>query len=232
VPSKNGGKRSKAHALLEEGTLNPAGQVRNAAPRFRREGPGDECRGTIRGIQTYVLSSQGKLRGDRNRGACTKEARSAQPPQASRQSFDVSPDSSRAGRADPRAKAGCGDSAGVRYRRASKDDRASAWRKKNSEVKPGAMEKSSVWHAPSILAQYETLRMAALGEPLPPESRSGLGLFLRRGMWAWVRAVADARNTVQPTCSLGLTSIASHQRKSVIQIFAAMALNTDYRRAQ
>jgi hypothetical protein len=95
------------------------------------------------------------------------------------------------------------------------------------------MEKISAWHPPSILAQYETLRMAALGEPLLPESRSGLGLFLRRGMWAWVRAVADARNTVmQPTCSPGLTSIASHQRKSVLQIFAAMVLNTDYRRAQ
>jgi hypothetical protein len=95
------------------------------------------------------------------------------------------------------------------------------------------MEKISAWHPPSILAQYETLRMAALGEPLPPESRSDLGLFLRRGMWAWVRAVADARNTVQSTTrSPALTSIASHQRKSVIQIFAAMALNTDYRRAQ
>ena len=94
------------------------------------------------------------------------------------------------------------------------------------------MEKISAWHPPSILAQYETLRMAALGEPLPPESRSGLGLFLRRGMWAWVRAVADTRNTVHLTSSPGLTSIASHQRKSVIQIFAAMALNTDHRRAQ
>jgi hypothetical protein len=94
------------------------------------------------------------------------------------------------------------------------------------------MEKSSAGPAPSILAQYETLRMAALGEPLPPESRSGLALFLRRGMRAWVRAVADATNTAQPTCSPSLTSIPSHQRKSVIQIFAAMALNTDYRRAQ
>jgi transposase len=35
----------------------------------------------------------------------------------------------------------------------------------------------------AIAAQYEVLRMAALGEALPPMARSGLMLFLRRGMW-------------------------------------------------
>jgi hypothetical protein len=42
----------------------------------------------------------------------------------------------------------------------------------------------------SIAAQYETLRMAALGEILPPEARSGLMLFLCRGMWGWARTLA------------------------------------------
>ena len=31
--------------------------------------------------------------------------------------------------------------------------------------------------------------MAALGEALPPEVRSGLMLFLRRGMWGWARTL-------------------------------------------
>jgi hypothetical protein len=44
--------------------------------------------------------------------------------------------------------------------------------------------------ASTLIAQYETLRMAMLGEALPPEARSGLMLFLRRGMWGWARSLA------------------------------------------
>jgi hypothetical protein len=84
----------------------------------------------------------------------------------------------------------------------------------------------------SIAAQYEKLRLAAVGEPLPPEARSGLGLFLRKGMWVWARALADDNNYKHTTCSPSSTSIASHQHKAVIQIFAAMALNNSYRRMQ
>lgn len=42
----------------------------------------------------------------------------------------------------------------------------------------------------TIAAQYEALRVAALGEALPPEARSGLMLFLRRGMWGWALSLA------------------------------------------
>jgi len=35
----------------------------------------------------------------------------------------------------------------------------------------------------AIAARYEALRAAAFGDGLPPEARSGLTLFLRRGMW-------------------------------------------------
>jgi hypothetical protein len=73
--------------------------------------------------------------------------------------------------------------------------------------------------------------MAALGEPLPPESRNGLSLFLRKGMWAWAQTLAVDNNHKHPICLSSSTSIASHQHKAVIQIFAAMAL-TDYRRTQ
>ena len=41
-----------------------------------------------------------------------------------------------------------------------------------------------------VVAQYEALRGAVLGDALPPEARTGLLLFLRRGMSGWARAVA------------------------------------------
>ena len=47
-----------------------------------------------------------------------------------------------------------------------------------------------------IAAQYEVLRGAALGHVLPPEARSGLALFLRRGMWGWARALAPVAPVV------------------------------------
>ena len=84
----------------------------------------------------------------------------------------------------------------------------------------------------SIAARYETLRMAALGEPLPVEARSGLGLFLRRGMWGWARALAAPRALAQPACSPSSGSAVPYPHQSVIQVFAAMALNINDRRAQ
>ena len=44
---------------------------------------------------------------------------------------------------------------------------------------------------PSIVVRYETLRDGALGQPIAPEHRNGLVVLLRRGMWAWVRAISD-----------------------------------------
>ena len=41
----------------------------------------------------------------------------------------------------------------------------------------------------TIVAQYETLRSAMLGEALPPVARSGLIVFLRHGMWEWARTL-------------------------------------------
>ena len=54
---------------------------------------------------------------------------------------------------------------------------------------------------PIVVTQYETLRRAALGEGLPVEARSGLTLFLRRGMWGWARAIATATAARQPARS-------------------------------
>jgi hypothetical protein len=85
--------------------------------------------------------------------------------------------------------------------------------------------------AASVIAKYESLRGAALGAALPPEARSGLALFLRRGMWSWTRALATAnvsRHAIWPASS---DSTGPHERKAVIQLFAAMAMNPDKRGA-
>lgn len=99
-------------------------------------------------------------------------------------------------------------------------------------MKSGATEKRLDGSPSSILGQYEALRRAALGEPLPPEARSGLGLFIRKGMWAWARALVIGPDRECPACSSSSTAISSRPHKAVIQIFAAMALNANYRRAQ
>jgi hypothetical protein len=81
----------------------------------------------------------------------------------------------------------------------------------------------------SIVEQYETLRRAALGQALPPESRCGLLLFLRRGMWGWARAlVSPNANVPQPrSYSPSLNFNATNESRAIIHIFAAMAMNAD-----
>lgn len=83
--------------------------------------------------------------------------------------------------------------------------------------------------AASLIAKYESLRGAALGAALPPEARSGLALFLRRGMWSWTRTLATANVSRQPIWPVSSESTAPHQRKAIIQLFAAMAINPDKR---
>jgi hypothetical protein len=81
-------------------------------------------------------------------------------------------------------------------------------------------------------AQYEILRMAALGEALPPEARNGLMLFLRRGMWGWARTLAAPSVCENPTRAPPLSSPAPCQRETVMYILAAMAMNPLGRRTQ
>jgi hypothetical protein len=76
----------------------------------------------------------------------------------------------------------------------------------------------------SVVTQYETLRRAALGEALPPEARRGLTLFLGRGMWGWAQAVATICVLQQPTCSRTSNAKAPEECRTVIHIFAAMAI--------
>jgi hypothetical protein len=94
----------------------------------------------------------------------------------------------------------------------------------------GAAEDSA--RPSSVAAQYEILRMAALGEALPPEARSGLMLFLRRGMWGWARTLAAPSVCENPTHAPPLSSPAPCKRETVMYILAAMAMNTLGRRTQ
>jgi len=79
-----------------------------------------------------------------------------------------------------------------------------------------------------VVAQYEALRRAALGQALPPEARCGLLVFLRRGMWGWVRAMAMADANVSPpqSCSASLNGVPADESRALIHVFAAMAMNT------
>ena len=79
--------------------------------------------------------------------------------------------------------------------------------------------------------QYETLRTAALGEGMPLEARSGLALFLRRGMWGWAQAAAIPTRTQQPTRSRFASLSAADEHRAVIHLFAAMAMKSTNPRA-
>ncbi len=83
----------------------------------------------------------------------------------------------------------------------------------------------------TVAAQYETLRMVALGEAVPPEARSGLMLFLSRGMWGWARTLAAQSVRIEPGPSPSPSSTAPSEREAVIRVLAAMAITTHDRSA-
>jgi len=94
----------------------------------------------------------------------------------------------------------------------------------------GAAETLSL-HPSTVRAQYEILRMASLGEALPPEARSGLMLFLRRGMWGWARTLAAPTAPQEPTHASSPSPTVPREREAVIHLLAQMAMNTHERRA-
>jgi hypothetical protein len=79
---------------------------------------------------------------------------------------------------------------------------------------------------PDVVTEYETLRRAALGDALPLNARAGLMLFLRRGLWGWARALATMTAFEQPTGSRPASWKAPEEYRTVIHIFAALAIRT------
>lgn len=84
----------------------------------------------------------------------------------------------------------------------------------------------------AITDQYEVLRGAALGEVLPLKARSGLMLFLRRGMWGWAQALTTAANSprVQICPSSGAWS-AHGEHSAIVRVLATIAMNIHERRS-
>jgi hypothetical protein len=74
--------------------------------------------------------------------------------------------------------------------------------------------------------------MAGLGDALPPESRSGLALFLRRGMWGWARTLAATGSWTTPLLATAINPAEPSGRSAVVQVLAVMVMNVDSRRAQ
>ena len=83
----------------------------------------------------------------------------------------------------------------------------------------------------AIAAQYEVLRVAALGEMLPPTARSGLMLFLRRGMWGWAQTLATGSLTPGPIYASSLTRPVRNEHTAVVHVLATIAMSTHDRRS-
>jgi hypothetical protein len=85
---------------------------------------------------------------------------------------------------------------------------------------------------PAIADQYEVLRSAALGEVLPLKARSGLMLFLRRGMWGWARALPAAASPDQEQFYPSSATRPAHgELSAVVHVLATIAMSIHQRRA-
>ncbi|MFY9830517.1 MAG: hypothetical protein WAK69_18330 [Rhodoplanes sp.] len=82
----------------------------------------------------------------------------------------------------------------------------------------------------SVVAQYETLRAAALGDVLPLEGRSGLMVFLRRGMFGWARRLSDATTQRQPAAASRSDPRKPGEQNAIVYVFASLATKVDDRR--
>jgi hypothetical protein len=207
-----------------------AGQIRDAAPRNRREGLCGQRDGGIRRVETNVLPDQDQLRGSGDRRPGAQEEGSARSAQTSGRSVGVYSRATGDGRADSSTPAGPASRSEIPSQCSPEDDRASGRGKKNRALTPIGVDGPD---RPGVVSQYEALRNAALGHPLPPEARYGLMLFLRRGMWAWTRVMAVPRTSTPqgPRHRASLSFATPDESRSVIHVFAAMAMNTELRGA-
>lgn len=103
-------------------------------------------------------------------------------------------------------------------------------KKKHQSHDSDRLEHSSV--ACVAAARYEALREAALGQALPPTARSGLVLFLRRGMWAWVRALIPDVVTVRAAGLSPPDRPVAYRHDALVHILTLMAMSTNDRRSE
>ena len=91
---------------------------------------------------------------------------------------------------------------------------------------PQAAEKPSAV-ASTAVAHYETLRMAMLDSALPPEARSGLMVFLRRGMWSWARTLAVGSVRQDPLPAERSNPAEPCKSRAIVYVLAAMAMKVN-----
>ncbi len=84
---------------------------------------------------------------------------------------------------------------------------------------------------PAVVAPYERLRSAMLGEALPPDARNGLVVFLHRGMWGWARALSLEPARLEPASSQSSPPAQSSDRRDIVCLLAGMAMAINHRRA-
>jgi len=204
-----------------------SGEIRDVAPCACGKRFGDGGRWRIRPFPSGLLSGQRELRKGWNRWIGAQEARPTRTSQASKRGVGVSQASSHPRTSNPGAPTGKADSARVRAPGAPQNNRTGAGGKKNTEVESGFVEKSAAGFSlpVPIACRYEALRKAALGEPLPPEARSGLPLFLRRGMWAWSRMLTANTVARQPARSSLPSRKDLYPQRALVRAFATMALD-------
>ena len=82
----------------------------------------------------------------------------------------------------------------------------------------------------SVLAsEYEVLRAAVLGEALPLMARSGLMLFLRRGMWGWAKVLTAAANSPQEPINRRPSALSTQGgHGAVVHVLATIATSTNH----
>lgn len=86
--------------------------------------------------------------------------------------------------------------------------------------------------APDIVADYEMLRATALGEALPIMARSGLMLFLRRGMWGWAQALTTAAKPAAEYVDLSPVAFSRPDKHgAIIHVLAAIAMSIQHGRS-
>ena len=252
VPAGRDRKRSKSDALAEDGALNPAPEkVRDL--KFQEGGffdPGDivqvkyemlrrasvEKASVTEVSEEYGVSRptyyQAKADFDESgiAGTRTQEARSPRPTQDPGRSLGVPQGADFPWRTDTRARVGEVAPEGVRPRCPSKNDRTSGRCKKNSEM-TGITASLTALAPATVVARYERLRSAMLGEALPPDARSGLVVFLHRGMWGWARALSVEPARLEPIPSRSSAPAQLIERRAIVCLLAGMVMAINDRRA-
>lgn len=89
---------------------------------------------------------------------------------------------------------------------------------------------SSITQPAALVARYERLRSAMLGEALPPDARGGLIVFLHQGMWRWLRMLTPKPPRWEPIPGRSATPTEFTERRAVIGLLAGMAMAINDRR--